>query len=69
MGSPSTYDVKFAELLGTEIRKMLEDGRNGEMPVPLQVTGIARLNHCAVSRIPLSRIGQLFFPTAASSMI
>ena len=62
MGSPSSYDVRLAELLGTEIRKMLDEGSNGEMPVPTQATDMAHLDHCAVSRIPLSRIGQLFLP-------
>jgi 6-phosphofructokinase len=61
MGSPSTYDVKFASVLGDEIRSMLEDERNGELPVPIRVSNIEEVG-LSISRIPISRIGQLFFP-------
>ncbi len=62
MGSPSAYDIKFASVLGEEIFSMLEDGRNGEFPVPIRVSKLDDLNVASISRIPLSRVDQLFFP-------
>lgn len=62
MGRPSTYDIKFASVLGEEIFSMLGDGRNGEFPVPIRVSNFDNLNATSISRIPLSRVGQLFFP-------
>jgi 6-phosphofructokinase 1 len=61
MGSPSAYDIKFASALGNEMRTMLEDRRNGELPVPTRVSNIEQIDG-NISRIPLSRVGQLFFP-------
>jgi len=61
MGSPSAYDIKFASALGQEIRAMLEDGRDGELPVPIRVPSITQIQ-ASVSRIPLDRIGHLRFP-------
>ena len=61
MGSPSTYDLKLASALGNEIRLMLEDQRNGELPVPIRAGTIDEMDQC-VSRLPLSRVDQLFFP-------
>jgi len=62
MGSPSRYDTKFASVLGEEVFSMLEDGRNGEFPVPIRVSSLDDLNVTSISRIPISRVGQLFFP-------
>jgi 6-phosphofructokinase 1 len=61
MGSPSPYDLTLASVLGREIRAMLEERRNGELPVPIRVEKTDAMVKC-VSRLPLTRIGQLLFP-------
>jgi 6-phosphofructokinase len=63
MGSPSVYDLKLASVLGNEIRSMLEDQRNGELPVPIRAGVLEELDGC-VSRLPLTRVDQLFFPAS-----
>jgi 6-phosphofructokinase len=61
MGSPCAYDMELALALGREIGAMLEDGRNGEFPVPTRVSVIDDIN-ANVSSVPLSQVGQFLFP-------
>ncbi len=61
MGSPSTYDIELAFALGDEIRSIIEDERNGELPVPIHVPRRGEMGK-SISTIPISRIKQFFFP-------
>jgi 6-phosphofructokinase len=64
MGSPCAYDVELASALGGELGKMLEDGRNGELPVLIRTSAVEEMS-ANVSSMPLARVEQFFFPAAA----
>ncbi|MDZ7394185.1 MAG: 6-phosphofructokinase [candidate division KSB1 bacterium] len=61
MGRPSEYDVALAFALGKEIKAMLHDQRNGELPIPTRVVSGPDIEK-HIARIPLSRASQLLFP-------
>jgi 6-phosphofructokinase len=64
MGSPTLYDIELASALGRKLGDLLEEGCNGELPVPARTSSIADLQ-ANVSSTPLASVGQFFFPALA----